>query len=204
MTSIHHSIKALLHNGFARSALLRGLAISGLLLIGWLAFFRHLGSTGLVDETEPLFVEAARQMRVTGNWITPFFNGEPRFDKPPLIYWLMAIAFKIFGVNEGAARFPSALAAFLLTSFCFYTLRHFGFTQFQTGSPSPQGSRKSQARELAVQTFPMAAGQATALRAPEEIGVWRQPLPRQLWVSAALGAVIVAFNLKTLFWGRIG
>ncbi|HEY9846620.1 MAG TPA: hypothetical protein V6D03_10525, partial [Candidatus Caenarcaniphilales bacterium] len=35
-------------------------------------------------------------------------------------------------------------------------------------------------------------------------GVWRQPLTRQLWMSAALGAVIVAFNLKTLFWGRIG
>src|SRR4028119_824904 len=78
------------------------------LLISSLAFFWNLGSIGLIDETEPLFAEAARQMTVTGDWITPFFNGATRFDKPPLIYWLMVIAYKIFGVNEFAVRLPSA------------------------------------------------------------------------------------------------
>ncbi len=92
-------------------------------VLGWIAFFNHLGSIGLVDETEPLFVEAARQMTVTGNWITPYFNGVTRFDKPPLIYWLMAIAFETIGVNEWAARIPSALAGTVLTGFCFYALK---------------------------------------------------------------------------------
>lgn len=106
-----------------KSFLFRGLlAISGLSLIGWIAFFWNLGNTGLVDETEPLFAEAARQMLITGDWITPVFNEVPRFDKPPLIYWLMAIAYRIVGVNEWGVRLPSAIAAFFLTVFCFYIL----------------------------------------------------------------------------------
>lgn len=107
-------------------SLLAWVAIFWLLLQGYLAFFWNLGKNGLLDETEPLFVEAARQMKVTGDWITPYFNGEVRFDKPPLIYWLMAIAFQAFGVNEWAARLPSAIAGLFLASFCFYALKRFG------------------------------------------------------------------------------
>ncbi|MBE9014518.1 glycosyltransferase, partial [Pseudanabaenaceae cyanobacterium LEGE 13415] len=83
------------------------LAIVWVLALGGITFFNQLGSIGLVDETEPLFVEAARQMTVTGNWITPYFNQMTRFDKPPLVYWLMAIGFKTIGVDEWAARLPS-------------------------------------------------------------------------------------------------
>jgi 4-amino-4-deoxy-L-arabinose transferase-like glycosyltransferase len=101
-------------------------SIVWLLVISWLAFFWNLGSTGLVDETEPLFAEAARQMTVTGDYITPYFNEETRFDKPPLVYWLMAIAYSTIGVNEWAVRLPSALSAFALVCLGFYTLLFFG------------------------------------------------------------------------------
>ncbi|AFZ31029.1 glycosyl transferase family 39 [Gloeocapsa sp. PCC 7428] len=101
-------------------------SILWLLVIGWLAFFWNLGSTGLVDETEPLFAEAARQMTVTGDYITPYFNEETRFDKPPLVYWLMAIAYSTIGVNEWAVRLPSAISAFVLVCLGFYTLLFFG------------------------------------------------------------------------------
>ena len=111
------------------------MAILWLLAVCWLAFFCNLGKNGLLDETEPLFVEAARQMTVTGDWITPYFNGETRFDKPPLIYWLMAIAFQTFGVNEWAARLPSALAGLCLTFFCFYGIKRFGFTDDPAPAP---------------------------------------------------------------------
>jgi len=86
------------------------MAIAWVVLVGGVAFLWKLGSISLVDETEPLFAEAARQMAVTGDWLTPYFNGDTRFDKPPLIYWLMAIAYQVFGVNEFAARFPNAIA----------------------------------------------------------------------------------------------
>ena len=107
-----------------RQALL--LAILWLLFVGLVAFFWHLGSISLIDETEPLFAEAARQMKLTGDWITPYFNGETRFDKPPLIYWLIALFYSAIGVNEWAVRLPSALAAMGLVSLGFYTIWLFG------------------------------------------------------------------------------
>ncbi|MFN9616554.1 MAG: ArnT family glycosyltransferase [Dolichospermum sp.] len=94
-----------------------------LLVIGWIAFGWNLGNVGLIDETEPLFAEASRQMLLTGDWITPFFNGETRFDKPALIYWCQAIAYSIMGVNEWAARTPSALAAMGVIALAFYTVQ---------------------------------------------------------------------------------
>ncbi|QZZ22793.1 glycosyltransferase family 39 protein [Leptothermofonsia sichuanensis E412] len=106
-----------------------------ILVIGGIAFLWNLGSTGLVDETEPLFAEAARQMTETGDWVTPYFNQETRFDKPPLIYWLMAIAYQTIGVHEWAVRLPSAISAIALMGMVFYTLRQFGaFTETQTVS----------------------------------------------------------------------
>ncbi|MEM7556468.1 MAG: phospholipid carrier-dependent glycosyltransferase, partial [Cyanobacteria bacterium P01_A01_bin.84] len=98
------------------------LSVLWLILIGSIGYLWHLGSIGLIDETEPLFAEASRQMLVTGDWITPFFNGETRFDKPALIYWTQAIAYALIGVNEWAVRLPSALAAIGLISLAFYTL----------------------------------------------------------------------------------
>ncbi|ELR98356.1 glycosyltransferase family 39 protein [Gloeocapsa sp. PCC 73106] len=93
--------------------------------IAFIAFLVNLGSTGLVDETEPLFAEAARGMKVSGDWITPYFNGETRFDKPPLVYWGMAIAFHLLGVNEWGVRLPSALGAIAVCFLAFYTVLRF-------------------------------------------------------------------------------
>ncbi|MEY4800572.1 MAG: hypothetical protein RLZZ213_1019, partial [Cyanobacteriota bacterium] len=54
------------------------------LAIGLLLFVWQLGSTGLVDETPPLFAASARAMAETGDWLIPRVNGLPRYDKPPL------------------------------------------------------------------------------------------------------------------------
>ena len=59
------------------------------LVFGIIIFILGLGTTGLVDETPPLFDAAARAMSESGDWLTPKVNGMFRFDKPPLIYWLM-------------------------------------------------------------------------------------------------------------------
>lgn len=128
--AVFSSMKHLVRQGLKikerHPAIAWGLAILWLLLISFLAFFWNLGNTGLIDETEPLFAEASRQMTVTGDWITPYFNTVTRFDKPALIYWCQAIAYKIFGVNEFATRLPSAVAGLALTSLTFYTLKYFG------------------------------------------------------------------------------
>jgi 4-amino-4-deoxy-L-arabinose transferase-like glycosyltransferase len=51
----------------------------------------------------------------SGDWVTPRLYGKPWFEKPALYYWGAAITFKLFGVNEAAARLPSAICALLAT-----------------------------------------------------------------------------------------
>ncbi len=70
-----------------------------------------LGTHSLWDMDEGLNAEAAREMLVRGDWITPTFNGELRTAKPALLYWLQMVSYLTFGVNEWAARLPSVLAA---------------------------------------------------------------------------------------------
>ncbi len=83
--------------------LLALLALSGLL------FFLGLGDMGLTDRDEGRNAEAGREMFESGDRLTPTFNGELRVAKPVFLYWLMDRSYHLFGVNEFAARFPSAL-----------------------------------------------------------------------------------------------
>jgi 4-amino-4-deoxy-L-arabinose transferase-like glycosyltransferase len=63
----------------------------------------------LVGPDEPRYAQVAREMLERGNWITPTLGGFEWFEKPALLYWLQIVGYKIFGVNEFAARFGSAL-----------------------------------------------------------------------------------------------
>jgi len=121
--SVKHTVDQWFNKIAKNPALGVTVSILWLILISWIAFGWNLGNIGLIDETEPLFAEASRQMFVTGDWITPFFNGDTRFDKPALIYWCQAIAYAIIGVNEWAVRLPSAIAAFALVCLAFYTIQ---------------------------------------------------------------------------------
>ena len=82
----------------------------GLLLLAGTLFFFQLGATGLFDADEPAYAGAAREMLARGDWVTPHFNGQPRFDKPILFYWLILLSYRVFGITEFAVRFWSALA----------------------------------------------------------------------------------------------
>lgn len=87
------------------------------LACGIALFIWRLGSTGLVDETPPLFAASARAMAETGDWLTPRVNGLPRYDKPPLVYWLMGLGYLLPGqslwnpLGSWAASLPSALSS---------------------------------------------------------------------------------------------
>lgn len=88
----------------------------------FVSFFK-LGSLLLFDVDEAVFSEATREMISTGDYITPTYNYEPRYDKPILFYWLMAIPFKIFGVTEFSARFTSAMFGTLLAAATFFFIK---------------------------------------------------------------------------------
>ena len=83
----------------------------GVLVLVW--FFTMavgLGNTALWEPDEPRFAGATRHMFEHGDFLTPWFNGKPRFEKPPLLYWLQAPAVAILGPTETAFRLPSAIA----------------------------------------------------------------------------------------------
>ena len=85
-----------------------------LLLFGCVLF--HIAGTWslpLIDRDEPRFAEASREMIERGDYIVPRFNNQLRLDKPPLTYWAQTASYRVFGQNDFAARFPSALAAAL-------------------------------------------------------------------------------------------
>jgi 4-amino-4-deoxy-L-arabinose transferase-like glycosyltransferase len=72
---------------------------------------------------EPRYAQIAREMFDTGDLIVPKLEGFAWFEKPILLYWLIALSYACFGVNEFAARLPSALAAFGSVGFLFFTIR---------------------------------------------------------------------------------
>jgi len=72
-------------------------------------FFYKLGDRPLWEYDEGKHAQVAKEMLLSGDWITPTFNGENFYDKPILHFWLIMISFLLFGINEFAARFPSAL-----------------------------------------------------------------------------------------------
>ncbi len=89
------------------------IALAGLLHVA------TIGSGDLYSQTEGQYAGGAREMVETHHWLLPTNNGAPRLQKPPLLYWLIIISFKLFGVNAAAARLPVALAVVACTGLIF-------------------------------------------------------------------------------------
>ena len=73
-----------------------------------------------MDDVDAVQAQAARTMLASGDWVTARLDGVAYLEKAPLNYWMMAVAYKIFGVHDWAARLPHALAVVLL---CWVTYR---------------------------------------------------------------------------------
>ncbi|CAI5977361.1 unnamed protein product [Closterium sp. NIES-65] len=162
-----------------------------------------------VDDTEPLFAEAARQMALTGDWVTPQFNAHPRFDKPPLSYWLTGAALKSLGggallggaggagggvagaeaaaaaaaaAEVAALRVPSALCLSFTLALLSLTALRFGLPQPHTHPHSPP-QKQQQEQESPFQ---------------------KPPSPRPLhWAAAFTIAPIFALSLGPFLWGSV-
>ncbi|KUY92556.1 4-amino-4-deoxy-L-arabinose transferase [Burkholderia territorii] len=84
-----------------------------LLLVAFaIVWFAPLGLRHLIPSDEGRYAEMAREMFVTGDWITPRYNGYKYFEKPPLQTWLNALTFAWFGIGEWQARLYTGLASF--------------------------------------------------------------------------------------------
>ncbi len=84
-----------------------------LLIIYALLWFGTLNYRHLIPSDEGRYAEMAREMLVTGDWVTPRYNGYKYFEKPPLQVWATAATFQVFGIGEWQARLWTALTGFL-------------------------------------------------------------------------------------------
>ena len=83
-------------------------------LVAGVCLFGRLGSLPLIQPDEGRNAEVAREMKHTGAWLVPTYDGLPYLDKPAFYFRLVALSMSAFGENETAARLPAALAALAL------------------------------------------------------------------------------------------
>src|SRR6202165_6249520 len=69
---------------------------------------------GLMDDVDAVQAQIARNMLTSGDWVIARLDGVPYLEKSPLIYWLIAISYRIFGISDWAARVPYALSSIAL------------------------------------------------------------------------------------------
>jgi 4-amino-4-deoxy-L-arabinose transferase-like glycosyltransferase len=85
------------------------------LVFGALIFLGTICSPpSLMDDVDSVQAQIARNMLQSGDWVTARLDGVPYLEKSPLVYWMMAISFRIFGVHDWAARIPIAVSCMLL------------------------------------------------------------------------------------------
>lgn len=95
-------------------------------IISMTVIFLNLGGIPLLDPDEPVYAETPKEMFIHDEFVSPRIYGEYWYDKPPMYYWLVASAYKIFGISDFSARFPSALLAVI----CIGVVLHFGMRMF--------------------------------------------------------------------------
>jgi 4-amino-4-deoxy-L-arabinose transferase-like glycosyltransferase len=166
------------------------LVLAAVLVAGLALFVWRVGSTGLVDETPPLFAASARAMARTGDWLTPRVNGLPRYDKPPLVYWLMGLGYALPAqerwnpLGTWAANLPSALSSVGMMLLITATLLRW---------PQPAAAGALVSPGLRALT---AASAALAFALSPLVLLWSRMAVSDALFSALLGAALL------LFWWR--
>lgn len=166
-----------------------------------------LTTAGLVGPDEPRYASIGRQMARSGDWITPRLWGEAWFEKPPLLYWMIASAHRLGLGDDLAPRLPVALAGVVFLVFYWRVLRsEFGARAALYASAILATSALWFAfSQVAVTDLPMAAAYSTAML----LGLrWLSAGGRRLPAAAAFflalsvlakGLVPLALSLP-LFW----
>ena len=99
--------------------------LSILIFFVCLGFFAFANSQlAITDPVESNYALTAMEMVQSGNWLSPQIYHQFWYDKPIMIYWLIAISYTIFGFGEFAARFPSAFFSALTVAFLYQFIRN--------------------------------------------------------------------------------
>ncbi|HVB56082.1 MAG TPA: glycosyltransferase family 39 protein [Candidatus Acidoferrales bacterium] len=152
-----------------------------------------------MDDVDATQAQIARNMLVSGDWVTPRIDGVVFLEKPPLVYWTIALSYTVFGVHDWAARVPIALSAMAL---CWLTFA-FGAWAFGKRAGLYAGLCMSTCLGLflftrvlipdVMQTFTIALALWAFLRAIDE----EEPHPR-FWAFVLAASLGTGLLLKSL------
>lgn len=172
-----------------------------LLLIFAVLWFGTLDYRTLIKSDEGRYAEIAREMTVTGDWVTPRYNSVKYFFKPPLQYWATAVAFSAFGEDEWTARLWVGLTSFLSVLMVFFAGRIlFGarpalFGGIALGSMMmPVFAGHFNTLDMGVGTFMSAAMLALLLAQRDEA----TPAQERFWMMLCWAAMALALLSKGL------
>jgi 4-amino-4-deoxy-L-arabinose transferase-like glycosyltransferase len=90
-----------------------------MLCLAAIPYFTRLGASSLWDSNEAFYTETPREMIESGDLTNPSFNYQPRFNKPPLSYWIVILFYKAFGVSAASERLAIALLAMVMLGIAF-------------------------------------------------------------------------------------
>ncbi len=90
------------------------LSLIGLLAFSAAIYLSACFQPALLDDADATHAQAAKEMLQRHDWVTLHVNGVRYLEKAPLLYWLVAISYRLFGINQFAVRVPTALAVVLL------------------------------------------------------------------------------------------
>ena len=153
-----------------------------LIVLAWLIL--HIGglfTPGLLDDVDSVYLQIAREMLQRHDFVTPTIDGIRFFDKPPLMYWLAAGSFHIFGVHDWAGRLPLALLtlALLLATYAL------GLRLFAAISPANHPDRAALYAALAL---------ATSIGPYLYTRFYIPDIVVTLWLTLAIHAFLVALE----------
>ncbi|ADE54745.1 ArnT family glycosyltransferase [Coraliomargarita akajimensis] len=163
-----------------------------------------LAQLPLVDRDEPRFSRATVEMLEGGDWVVPYFNGEYRFDKPPLTYWWMSMHYQLFGIKEYAARLHSAIATWLTALVLFSIGRRYGIDKRWAALASVIWLSSLQVMihgRVAVADMPLILGIAICMRGLMDYIQSSKPLG---WFSPAFWLCTIGSIIAFLAKGPLG
>jgi len=88
-----------------------------------------LGGNGLATYDDAFYAQKAKEILITGDWMTMHYDGNPHFENPPFFMWLIAGSYITFGINEYAAKFPSAFMG-VMTVLLIYLVGRYMFNEW--------------------------------------------------------------------------